>query len=125
MKEFQQKLPCHNTELVHFRKRIGADGVERIFRMSVGLHGESALEDVIHIDTTVHEKNITYPTDSKLAIKIINRLNKIARPRYFTAAYFCQRSEVTAPGYPALPAREEKSEGETSVEATQNHCQVF
>src|SRR4030066_342782 len=65
MKEFQQKLPCHSTELVHFRKRIGAEGVERIFRMSVGLHGESALEDVIHIDTTVHEKNITYPTDSK------------------------------------------------------------
>ncbi len=44
--------------------------------MSVGLHGESALEDVVHVDTTVHEKNITYPTDSKLAIKIINRLNK-------------------------------------------------
>ena len=77
MKEFQQKLPCHSTELVHFRKRIGAEGVERIFRMSVGLHGESALEDVVHVDTTVHEKNITYPTDSKLAIKIINRLNKI------------------------------------------------
>ncbi len=79
MKEFQQKLPCHRTELVHFRKRIGAEGMEQIFRMSVGLHGESALEDVIHIDTTVHEKNITYPTDSKLAIKIINRLNKIAK----------------------------------------------
>lgn len=61
MKEFQQKLPCHSTELVHFRKRI-----EQIFRMSVGLHGESALEDVAHVDTTVHEKNITYPTDSKL-----------------------------------------------------------
>ena len=46
--------------------------------MSVGLHGESALEDVVHIDTTVHEKNITYPTDSKLAIKIISCLNKIS-----------------------------------------------
>jgi IS5 family transposase len=38
-----------------------------------------ALEDAVNIDTTVHEKNITYPTDSKLAIKIINRLNKIAK----------------------------------------------
>src|SRR4030066_342783 len=47
------------------------------------------------------------------------------RPRYFTAAYFCQRSEVTALGYSALPAREEKSEGETSVEATQNQCRYF
>jgi IS5 family transposase len=79
MKEFQQKLPCHSTELVHFRKRLGVPGMERIFQMSVGLHGESALEDVVHVDTTVQEKNITYPTDSKLAIKIINRLNKIAK----------------------------------------------
>jgi IS5 family transposase len=31
------------------------------------------------IDTTVQEKNITYPTDAKLAIKIINRLNKLAK----------------------------------------------
>lgn len=79
MKEFQRRLPCHSTELVHFRKRIGAEGVERIFRMSVGLHGRAALEDTVHIDTTVQEKNITYPTDSKLAIRIINRLNKTGK----------------------------------------------
>lgn len=79
MKEFQRKLPCHSTELVHFRKRIGAEGVERIFKMSVGLHGNAAQEDTVHIDTTVQEKNITYPTDGKLAIRIINRLNKLAK----------------------------------------------
>ena len=28
MQEFQRKLPCHSTELVHFRKRIGTEGVE-------------------------------------------------------------------------------------------------
>lgn len=78
MQEFQRKLPCHSTELVYFRKRIGTEGVERIFQMSAGLHGKAALKDAVHIDTTVQEKNITYPTDSKLTIRIINRLNKIA-----------------------------------------------
>ena len=83
MTEFQCYLPCHSTELVHFRKRIGKEGIEQIFRMSVGLHGALALEDTLNIDTTVHEKNITYPTDSKLAIKIINRLNKLAKAHGF------------------------------------------
>jgi hypothetical protein len=33
----------------------------------------------IRLNTTASEKNITYPTDAKLAIKIINRLNKLAK----------------------------------------------
>ena len=47
--------------------------------MSVGLHGDAANEKEVHIDSTVQEKFITYPTDAKLAIKIINRLNKLAK----------------------------------------------
>jgi len=79
MTEFQLKPPCDSTELVKFRKRIGKEGFELIFQMSVALHGRAALEHNVNIDTTVQEKNITYPTDSKLAIKIINRLNKLAK----------------------------------------------
>lgn len=79
MTEFQKSVPCHATELVHFRKRIGKEGCQKIFKMSVGLHGKAALEKSVNIDTTVQEKNITYPTDAKLAIKIINRLNKLAK----------------------------------------------
>jgi len=79
LRDFQRKLPCDSTELVHFRKRIGVEGVESIFQMSVALHGKAALEDNVNIDTTVQEKNITYPTDAKLAIKIIHRLNKVAQ----------------------------------------------
>ena len=61
-----------------------------------GLHGKTALETTVNIDTTVQEKNITYPTDAKLAIKIINRLNKLAK------AYGIQQP---------LPAMESEREG--------------
>jgi IS5 family transposase len=76
---FQTSLPCHSTELVKFRQRLGKDGVETLFALSVSLHGKAAEEPTVLVDTTVQEKAITYPTDSKLAIKIINRLNKLAK----------------------------------------------
>jgi IS5 family transposase len=47
--------------------------------MSVQLHGIHAEEKQVIIDTTVQEKNITYPTDGKLAIKMIHHLHKIAK----------------------------------------------
>jgi IS5 family transposase len=48
-------------------------------KMSIELHGSLAHEPSVLINTTVQEKNITYPTDAKLAIKISNRLNKLAK----------------------------------------------
>jgi len=79
MKEYQPAYPCDPTELVYFRKRIGKEGVEEIFAMSVALHGKAAQEKQVIIDTTVQEKNITYPTDAKLAIKVIHHLHRIAK----------------------------------------------
>jgi len=77
--EFQIVEPCHPTDLVYFRKRIGTEGMQLIFAMSVNLHGDAKEEKQVIVDTTVQENNITYPTDGKLAIKIINHLHKIAK----------------------------------------------
>jgi IS5 family transposase len=78
MTEFQWSLPCDPTDLVYFRKRIGEDGARLIFETSVELHGDDAKEREITVDTTVQEKNITFPTDLKLLTKIIEGCRKIA-----------------------------------------------
>jgi IS5 family transposase len=75
---FQWNFPIEPTDLVHFRKRIGKQGLEKIFKISIDLHGKSSLEKEVLIDTTVQEKNITYPTDVKLHKKIIDKCIKIA-----------------------------------------------
>lgn len=70
--------PCAATDLVHFRHRIGEEGVEKILRHSIDKHGKDGQEPHVSIDTTAQEKNITYPTDSKLAKKIIDKCVKKA-----------------------------------------------
>ncbi len=77
--EYTPSLPCHATELVKFRNRIGKDGFEFIFKCSVELHGDNAKESQVIVDSTVQESNMTFPTDGKLAIKIIVKLLKIAK----------------------------------------------
>ena len=39
---FQHRFPCDPSDFVHFSKRIGEGGVEKIFRHSVLLFGKSA-----------------------------------------------------------------------------------
>lgn len=75
---FAAKEPCEASELVHFRKRIGEKGIELIFKESIRINGKDADEDQGTIDTTVQEKNITYPTDNKLHRKIIKKCVAIA-----------------------------------------------
>lgn len=67
---FQWKFPCDPSDLTYFRKRIGKEGCELIFKHSTLIHEEKALESDVVVDTTVQEKNITYPTDTKLHLKI-------------------------------------------------------
>ena len=75
---FVATMPCDASELVHFRKRIGEHGVELIFKESIRINGKDATEKIGVTDTTVQEKNITYPTDNKLYRKIISECQAIA-----------------------------------------------
>lgn len=76
---FKWQLPCEPTELTKFRKRIGEKGVEKIFEVSIKIHGQAALEREVIPDTTVQEKNITFPTDTKLHLKIIGKCLNISK----------------------------------------------
>jgi IS5 family transposase len=75
---FKWKFPCHPTDLVLFRKRIGEKGIERILQISIELHGSKAKEYEVLIDSTVQEKNITFPTDTKLYERISKKCVSIA-----------------------------------------------
>jgi IS5 family transposase len=75
---FQNKQPFDPSEFVHFRKRLKEKGLEFILSQTVALHPEAKNEKEVQIDTTVMEKNITFPTDAKLAKKVIDNCTKIA-----------------------------------------------
>ncbi|MCS6824950.1 MAG: IS5 family transposase, partial [Cytophagaceae bacterium] len=77
-KVFVKDAPCHSTDLVHFRKRIGKAGIEMILEESIRVNGEDAKEEHVSTDTTVQEKNITFPTDDKLYKKVIKQCLKIS-----------------------------------------------
>jgi IS5 family transposase len=82
---FEWELPCDASDLVHFRKRVGEKGALEIFQLSVDLH-QSKVEKAtqVLIDTTVEEKNITFPTDTKLAVKIIKKCQAMAEKENIT-----------------------------------------
>ena len=81
MKCFEHKFPFDPSDFCHFRKRIGESGFEKIFSQSIKFHvNEETMQQVSwHLsDTTVQENNTTFPTDSKLSKKVIDKCNKIA-----------------------------------------------
>ena len=75
---FAVAAPCDASDLVHFRNRIGAEGIELILRESIRINGKDSEEREATTDTTVQEKNITFPTDNKLHRKIIKKCIAIA-----------------------------------------------
>lgn len=74
--EFTPSPACASSELVHFRNRIGEKGIELIFEESIRVNDddENHHHDTAFIDSTVQEKNITFPTDAKLHKKIVRKV---------------------------------------------------
>ena len=66
---FNWQQPCDPSDLVHFRKRIGEAGVERILQESIRIHGKAAQSEEIIIDTTAQEKTSPLPPIQNFAKK--------------------------------------------------------
>jgi len=81
---FQPRLPCDPTNLVRFRQALGEAGVEELLATTIAAAMEmkavtpAEFERVI-VDTTVQEKAIAYPTDSRLLEVARARLVQLAQ----------------------------------------------
>ena len=68
---YEERLPCDATTLVKFRRLLGEEGVEELLAqtitlaVSLKLIPAAALATVV-VDSTVQEKAVAHPTDSKL-----------------------------------------------------------
>ena len=81
----QHQLPLHPTSLVKWRQRVG-DKAEALLVETLKVAQESGAIQAdefhhINVDTTVQEKNITFPTDAKLYHKTRQVLVKAAQER--------------------------------------------
>lgn len=82
----QHELPLHPTALVKWRGRVGAERLALLLQetVAIALHEKQVSPKElkqVNVDTTVQEKNITHPTDSKLYYKAILKLGKAAKRR--------------------------------------------
>jgi len=71
MEYFEHRLPCDATQIGRFRRDVGEEGLEQLLKATVDAAvamkavKPKALERVI-VDTTVQEKAIAHPVDSRL-----------------------------------------------------------
>jgi len=88
---FRHSFPCDPSGFVHFRKRIGSDGIAKIFSYSVAIHELDGRVNQVLSDTTVQENDVTFPTDAKLAKNVIDHCNRIARTEHVDQRQSYQR----------------------------------
>lgn len=82
---FQTTAPIDPADFSKFRRRIGEEGAEKLLKLSIQLNADECVKETeVMVDTTVQEKNITFPTDVKLTRKVIARCLKTARNENIT-----------------------------------------
>ena len=82
----QHECPIRPTSMTKWRNRVGVERLEKLVAETIALaiyekHLPKSDLARVTVDTTVQEKNITYPTDSKLLYKSIVKLGDAAKSR--------------------------------------------
>ena len=84
MEYYQTKLPCDATQIGRFRRVLGEAGVEQLLKttietaVNIQAVKKQELERVI-VDTTVQEKAIAHPTDSRLLEVARDKVVRVAQ----------------------------------------------
>jgi IS5 family transposase len=82
----QHDCPIHPTSMTKWRHRVGAERLVKLLEETVDLavrekHLPKSDLARVTVDTTVQEKNIAFPTDSKLLYKAMCKLGNAAKSR--------------------------------------------
>jgi IS5 family transposase len=83
---FEHSLPIDSSSMTRFRKRMGSETIEELFKETVkSAERSNQLKEKdfeqLNVDTTVQEKAISFPTDSKLYYKMLEELVDQAQKR--------------------------------------------
>lgn len=82
----QHDVPLHPTSMTKWRQRVGEDKLRVLLEETVAIavrekQVTSKELSQVNVDTTVQEKNITHPTDSKLYLRAIEKLADASEKR--------------------------------------------
>ena len=81
---YTDKAPCDRSSLTRWRHRMGADKIKLLLKETIevakrtGLLKRGELKTAV-VDTTIMEKAITFPTDSKLYFKALRSLVRVCK----------------------------------------------
>ena len=84
MEYYQTKMPCDPAQITRFRQRLGEAGVEELLKATIDTAVKIKAIDTkdferVIVDSTVVEKAVAYPTDSRLLEVARYQLVKSAR----------------------------------------------